>query len=80
MPKSKSIIVTVDDAALPDIDSLAKRLTAKGMVVERVLAITGVITGTCAATKMSALVGLKGVASVEEDAGVQLAPPDSDVQ
>jgi methylmalonyl-CoA mutase cobalamin-binding subunit len=77
---SKSVVVTVTDAALKDIQSVAEKLRAKGMKVDQVLPVTGVISGSCPVSKQEALRSVKGVHSVEEDAPVQLAPPGSDVQ
>ena len=80
MTKKKAIVVTVDDAAMKDIDGVVSRLTAKGMSVDRVMPITGVITGSCGSAKMSALGSIAGVSSVEEEVGIQLPPPDAPVQ
>lgn len=80
MAERKSIVVTVADSALKDIKGLAERLTQKGLSVDRVMAITGVITGTCDPKRMKGLEGIQGVASVEEELHVQLPDPDSDVQ
>jgi hypothetical protein len=77
---SKSVVVTVTDAALKDIQSIAKKLTAKGLKVDQVLPITGVISGSCPVGKEAGLRNVKGVHSVEEDVSVQLAPPGSEVQ
>lgn len=77
---SKSVIVTVTDDALKDIQSVAKKLSAKGMKVDQVLPVTGVISGSCPIDKEDALRAVDGVHSLEEDASVQIAPPDSDVQ
>lgn len=77
--KFKSIIVTVTDHMLQDIQQVADQLAAKGMKVEQVMPITGVITGSCASTKMSDLKKVEGVMSVEEEATAHLSPPDSPV-
>ena len=77
---SKSIIVTVADEMLGDIDQVAKKLAAKGMKVNQVMPITGVIAGSCASAKMSALEGVAGVTSVEEEASATLPPADSSLQ
>lgn len=77
---SKSIIVTVSDDALAKIERVASELGARGMEVERVLPVTGVITGSCTASKIPALGEIDGVTSVEEEASAELPPPDSSVQ
>lgn len=78
--KSKSVIVTVSDNALPNIRQLADELGAKGMKVDRVLPVTGVITGSCTASKVPALGKVDGVLSVEEETTARLPPADSPVQ
>lgn len=78
--KTKPIIVTVTDDALNKIDDLAAQLTAKGMKVDKVLPLTGVIAGSAASTKVSGLKKVKGVMSVEEEAVAELPPADSPVQ
>lgn len=81
MPKKrKPIIVTVADDALKNINELAAKLTAKGMKVDRVLPITGIISGSCASGKMGELENVAGVTSVEEEASAELPPPDSTLQ
>jgi hypothetical protein len=65
--ESKSVVVTVADHALDDIDGVAKRLKAHGMSVTRVMAKTGVISGSVHAAKLSSLKGVSGVESVEEE-------------
>jgi hypothetical protein len=80
MSRRKPVIVTVADDALHNIQTVASQLAARGMKVDRVLPITGVISGSCPADKKAALRNVKGVHSVEDEAQVQLPPPDSDVQ
>jgi hypothetical protein len=80
MKKSKPIIVTVTDAELKNIEAVASKLAAKGMKVDRVLPVTGVISGSCHPEKEAALKEVKGVHSVEAEAQVQLPPPDSEIQ
>ena len=78
--KSKPIIVTVADDALKDIVAVAKKLASRGMKIDRVLPVTGVISGSCAPGKKAGLRTVKGVHSVEDEVAVQLPPPDSEVQ
>jgi hypothetical protein len=81
MPKKrKPIIVTVADDALKNIDELAAKLVAKGMKVDNVLPILGIISGSCASIKMGELENVEGVTSVEEEASAELPPPDSPLQ
>ena len=64
---SKSIIVTVADDALGEIQSLATRLKDHGMTIKRVMPVMGVISGSVAASKLGTLRGVSGVTSVEEE-------------
>jgi hypothetical protein len=72
--------VTVDDGHLPAINEIAQALRAQGMRVEQVLDGLGVITGSAPADSRSALTGVEGVVSVDEELTHQLPPPDSAVQ
>ena len=74
------VIVTVTDAKLDQIGSVAESLRGKGMKVEQVLPKTGVISGFYAPSKMDKLRGVEGVESVEEEAVAVLPPPGSPVQ
>ena len=78
--KLQSIIVTVADEALKDINELADKLAAKGMKVDRVLPITGVISGSAPSQKLSSLKKVAGVSSVEKELSAELPPSDSPVQ
>lgn len=78
--KLMPIIVTITDGKLKDIHKVADQLIAKGMKVDNVMPITGVITGSSLSTKVSVLEKVKGVMSVEEEAVAELPPPNSLVQ
>jgi hypothetical protein len=65
--ETKSVIVTVSDDALGEIQSLANRLKNHGMTVKRVMPVTGVISGSAAASKLGTLREVPGVSSVEEE-------------
>lgn len=78
--KRKPIIVTVADNALKNIHELAAKLAAKGMEVDRVLPITGIISGSCSTAKIAALENVEGVTSVEEELSAELPSPDSTLQ
>lgn len=78
-PKAaRAIAVMVADDRLKDIHKLAEDLSAKGMMVERVLPMTGMITGIVNAETMPQLRNVKGVLSVEEEltARPSDAPPN----
>ena len=65
--ESRSVIVTVSDHAMGEIQSLANRLKDHGMTVKRVMPVTGVISGSVALSKLGTLRGVPGVSSVEEE-------------
>jgi hypothetical protein len=73
------VIVTVADDALASIHELAAELAAKGMKVERVLPVTGVISGSYAAD-LAGLGRVKGVESVEEELRAHLPPAGDKLQ
>jgi hypothetical protein len=64
---AKAIAVMVADDRLQDIHKLAEDLSAEGMTVQRVLPVTGMITGIVEAETMPQLRNVKGVLSVEEE-------------
>lgn len=76
----KSVIITVSDEALTEIDQLADKLKKKGLKVERVLPITGVIAGAVAPDKVASIRKVQGVLSVEDELYSELPPPDAPVQ
>ena len=87
MPKKRKsikqltpVIVTVSDEMLKNIHRVAGQLAEKGLKVHRVMPVTGVIAGSSAASKMSALRNVEGVTSVEEELVAKLPPADSPVQ
>ena len=75
-----NLSVTVDDGHLPAIDKVAEELRARGMEVAQVLDGLGIITGSAPEESRSALTGVEGVASVDEELTYQLPPPDAPVQ
>lgn len=78
--KLMPIIVTVTDEKLKDIHKVADQLSSKGMKVDNVMTITGVITGSSPSTKVSVLEKVNGVLSIEKEAVAELPPPDSPLQ
>jgi len=74
------VVVTVAEDHLPHFKRLASDLQGKGLKVSNMMEGLGIISGTVAAADLQQIKGLKGVASVEAAGGVQLPPPDSDVQ
>ena len=75
-----SVSVTVGDAARDHLDAVVQSLRACGMDVEHVLSTVGVVTGSVPSHALGALRGVEGVASVDEQLGYQLPPPDSPIQ
>lgn len=75
----RPVIVTVNDQMLPSIQQVADQLASRGLKVDRVLPYSGVISGSYA-DDLSALNGVDGVLSVEEEASASLPPSDADLQ
>lgn len=74
------VSVTVGDDGRDHLDAVVASLRACGMDVERVLGTVGVVTGSVPADAVGALRGVAGVASVDEQLGYQLPPPDASIQ
>jgi hypothetical protein len=64
---SERVIVTIDDAHLGDIQTVASALQGQGMTVENILSISGIIMGTCSRSSQASLQNVPGVVSVEEE-------------
>ena len=75
-----SVVVTVDDTGMSDFDGVANLLKAKGLTIDRMMPVTGVITGSVVKTKMAHLGKVRGVSAVEEELGVQLPSPTDGIQ
>jgi hypothetical protein len=74
------VIVTVDQAHLPDIQEVGEELRRRGMEVEQILAAVGIISGNVSDGGQSQLEEVPGVASVSDQLTHRIAPPDSDIQ
>lgn len=74
------VTVTVSDDHVDQIDDVAERLRTAGMRVEQVLRSVGIITGVVDQTRRGSIAATPGVAAVEDETAVQLAPPESDIQ
>ena len=79
-PSKVEVTITVNDDAHHDIGPLSQRLSAKGLENAVSLTSIGVISGAVASDKVEALRDEPGVKAVEIAGGVQLPPPDADVQ
>ncbi len=73
----QSVTVTTDGR---DIDATVESLRAAGLTVTEVHREIGVVSGTVAPADRESLDGVPGVAAVESDRSIEIAPPDSDVQ
>jgi hypothetical protein len=72
--------ILVDDAHLAAISEVANQLRAVGLVVERQLDETGLITGRIDAPRVPALEQVQGVQRVEIPRRIDLPPPESELQ
>ena len=79
-PVSVPVVVTVSDDHMPTIRMLAQRLRKHGLVVTNTERSIGIIAGTAAPGVIDALRREPGVSAVELEGGVQIAPPDAEVQ
>lgn len=78
--ESHDVVITVADENLADIEGLAQKLAAKGLGNANVLASAGLITGSAAPQALAGLEAEPGVTAVEAAGGVQIPPPDSEIQ
>jgi hypothetical protein len=76
----RRVSVSVDDAHVDSIDTVADALRGHGMEVDQVMGSLGIISGSVPEESRSALLAVTGVASVDDPRGFQLPPPDSPVQ
>lgn len=74
------VVVTITDEAMPNINKLADKLGKKGLKVNQVMPMTGVIVGSCAEEKMPDLKDVDGVMSVEKEMTIELPPSDNLLQ
>ncbi|MDT5327043.1 MAG: hypothetical protein QOF25_4195 [Mycobacterium sp.] len=73
----QNVTVTTDGR---DIDKTVESLRSAGMTVTAVHREIGVVSGTVAPADRDSLVVVRGVAGVESDRTMEIAPPDADVQ
>ena len=74
----KTYIVTLTPGS--NTESAASGLRAKGFAVSNVMKEIGVIAGDADDAAIASLREVPGVADVSESGGVNIPPPDSDVQ
>lgn len=75
-----NIVVTVGPERLAEVVDVAEELRGRGMVVQRILENTGLITGTVPNDLRDALESVPGVVSVDVERSYQLPQPDEDIQ
>jgi hypothetical protein len=78
-PEPKSIVVTVQDDHLPEIQKVASQLRKRGMHVDAVLEGIGLISGSVLES-VPDLRSVPGVAAVEQQTQFQVPPPDAPVK
>jgi hypothetical protein len=74
------VTITIDDAALGDVNGIAEHARAAGLTVSSVLDGLGIITGSVDQSAIPDLALIPGVSAVEPETGIGTAPPDSPVQ
>jgi hypothetical protein len=74
------ITVTVDSEHADRVEDVASHLSGAGMHVDRVLGSLGMVSGTADDASWPALEAVEGVASIDVQQDVTLAPPESEVQ
>jgi hypothetical protein len=73
------VIVSIDDDH-GSMSEVVERLESAGMQVDQSLERLGAVTGQIASSRVEALSQIQGVKHIERSRGVQLPPPDADVQ
>ena len=71
----KSVIVTVGDDALANIHEVAKKLSEGGMLIEQVIPVMGMISGSVELQKLAKLRKIKGILGIDEEVRAQLPGP-----
>ena len=71
-------MVTLSDADVGRIKSVAKSLRGKGFEVSHVLDSSGIIAGKAKPSTFEALRKVKGVAALEMSGDVDIGPPGAD--
>lgn len=74
------LTILLDDGASADMPAVVARLRDAGLVVDRVLAAAGVVSGRAASDAVAKLESVDGVAAVQPDREMHIAPPESELQ
>ncbi len=72
--------IVLEEGHLPKFNEVVRSLKKAGMTVENQLQSTGIVTGSVDEKKIKQLQKVNGVAQIEREHSLQIAPPDSDVQ
>jgi len=75
-----TVNVTVSDDHLDKIDDVAAELRRRGMHIDQMLGVAGVISGSVSDEAQEQLSNVAGVDAVEKTASFQLPHPESPVQ
>ena len=75
-----SVLISVEDAHVDRIREVAEDLKTHGLTVERVMPITGTVTGSADTSALTQLERVTGVQAVESSREVGIAPPHSRIQ
>ena len=79
-PTRMRMMVSVDDEGFRNLSEIVEACKAAGLEVDSVLDAAGVITGQGDRAVCESVKHIKGVAAVEEQREVQIAPPTDTVQ
>jgi hypothetical protein len=74
------VIITVADSHMAEIGNIAQELMSRGLDIDEMQELVGVITGSAPSNAWESLAEIPGVASVDAEQETALPPPDSDVQ
>ncbi|NCJ05311.1 ketohydroxyglutarate aldolase [Synechococcales cyanobacterium C] len=74
------VTVTVRDAHLGQIETVAQKLADLGLAIEQTLPTIGVITGTVRSEQVQALRQVSEVELVAAEQSYRLPPPSSNIQ
>lgn len=77
---SETVIVTIRSKDLEQIDDVAQKLQAAGLVIDNVLKTLGQVTGRAAPDNMASLRQVDHVESVSPQRSMGVPPPDSEIQ
>ena len=77
---SQTVIVTLRSDDLAQIDDVAQKLQAAGLIIDNVLRTLGQVTGRAEPEGVARLQDIEQVESVSPQRTMGVAPPDADIQ